>query len=166
MSTRTGISRSQVRDSSNHNKMTSGGLEKAFDRVPRRVIEWASRRCGVLEALVKAVMKMYKGAMTKVRCGNTFSESFPGEVGVHQGSVLSLLFFAIMIYAVWEDCKKEGLWNMLYVDDLVLTGEMMEQLEELFVRWRRAFEGKGLKVNVGKTKVMQKQVMGRVLQSK
>ena len=31
------------------------------------------------------------------------------------------------------------------------------------VRWRRAFEGKRLKVNIGKTKVMQKQVMGRVL---
>ena len=37
-------------------------------------------------ALVKAVMKRYEGAITKVRCGNTSSESFPVEVGVHQDS--------------------------------------------------------------------------------
>ena len=84
--------------------------------------------------------------------------------------LLSLLFFSIVIDAAWEDCKKEGLYAccmlMLYADDLVLTGETMEELEELFVRWRRAFEGTGLKVNIGKTKVMQKQVVERVLQSK
>ena len=68
-------------------------LQKAFDGVPRRVIEWALRRRGVPEALAKAVMKMYEGAMTKAGCGNTFSESFPVEVGVHQGSALTAILF-------------------------------------------------------------------------
>ena len=130
-------------------------LEKAFDRVPRRVIEWAMRRRGVPELLVRAVMKMYEGAETKVRCGNTLSDSFPVHVGVHQGSVLSPLLFAVVIDVLSEDCRKDGLWNLLYADDLVLMCETIEELEELVLAWKVAFEGKGLKVNMAKTKVMQ-----------
>ena len=37
-------------------------LEKAFDRVPRTVIEWALRKSGVNERLVRAVMRLYVGA--------------------------------------------------------------------------------------------------------
>ena len=33
-------------------------LEKAFDRVPRRVMEWAMRKKGLREILVKAVMSL------------------------------------------------------------------------------------------------------------
>ena len=40
-------------------------LEKAFDRVPRRVMEWATRKKGLPEILVKAVMSLYEGAQTK-----------------------------------------------------------------------------------------------------
>ena len=40
-------------------------LEKAFDRVPRRVIEWALRVKKVEERLVKVVMEMYEGAKTQ-----------------------------------------------------------------------------------------------------
>ena len=130
-------------------------LEKAFDRVLRKVIEWVMRRRGVPEVLVKAVMKMYEGAKTKVRCGNTLSESFPVEVGVHQGSVLSPLLFAIVIDVLSEECKRDVLWNLLCADDLVLMAETMKELEELSVGWKQAFEGKGLKVNMTKTKVLQ-----------
>ena len=41
-------------------------LEKAFDRVPRKVVEWAMRKLGVEEWLVRAVMAMYKHAIGKV----------------------------------------------------------------------------------------------------
>ena len=44
-------------------------LEKAFDKVPRRVMKWAMRKKGLLEILVKAVMCLYEGAETKVRVG-------------------------------------------------------------------------------------------------
>ena len=32
-------------------------LEKAFDRVPRKVLEWAMRKKGIPEVMVRAVMK-------------------------------------------------------------------------------------------------------------
>ena len=42
-------------------------LEKAFDRVPRKVVEWAMRKLSVEEWLVRAVMAMYKHARTRIR---------------------------------------------------------------------------------------------------
>ena len=36
-------------------------LEKAFDGVPKKVVEWAMIRKGIPEALVRAVMSLYKG---------------------------------------------------------------------------------------------------------
>ena len=63
-------------------------LEKAFDRVPRKVMEWAMRKRGLPEAIVRAVMSLYEGARTRVRVGSELSEEFEVKVGVHQGSVL------------------------------------------------------------------------------
>ena len=44
--------------------------------------------------------------------------------------------------------------EMLYVDDLVLMSETVEGLREKIWKWKEAFESKGLKVNLGKTKVL------------
>ena len=42
-------------------------------------------------------------------------------------------------------------WELLYADDLVLIAESEDKLRV----WKKGFEEKGLKVNVGKTKVMR-----------
>ena len=126
-------------------------LEKAFDRVPRKVMEWALIKKGWAEVLVQAVMSLYEGSRTKVRVGSGTSDEFGVRVGVHQESVLS----------------REGLLNeILYADDLVLMSESLENLRERFQRWRRALEGKGLKVNVGKTKMMVSGTEGEITSSK
>jgi len=44
-------------------------LEKTFDRVPRKVMEWAMRKRGLPAALVRAMMSLYEGAKTIVRVG-------------------------------------------------------------------------------------------------
>ena len=80
----------------------------------------------------------------KVRVGSETSKEFWVQVGVHQGSVLSLLIFAIVGDVVTEHAR-EGLLNeILYVDDLVLMSESMDDLRERFQKWRSALEGKGL----------------------
>ena len=43
---------------------------------------------------------------------------------------------------------------LLYADDVVLLADTMEELTEKLKRWRTEMEGKGLRVNLGKTKVM------------
>ena len=81
---------------------------KAFGRVPRRVMEWAMRKKGLPEIIVKAVMSLYEGAETKVRVGLGLSEEFSVKVGVHQGSVLSPLLFAMVIDEATENARKGG----------------------------------------------------------
>ena len=49
-------------------------LEKAFDTVPRKVMEWALRKKGLAEVLVQAVMSLYEGSRTKVRVGSGTSD--------------------------------------------------------------------------------------------
>ena len=69
-------------------------LEKAFDRVPRRVMEWAMRKKGLPEIMVKVVMSLYEGA---VGVTSGLSEEFSVKVGVHQGSMLWPMLFAMVI---------------------------------------------------------------------
>ena len=37
-------------------------MEKAFDKVPRKVVVRATRKKGLLEVMVRAVMSLYDGA--------------------------------------------------------------------------------------------------------
>ena len=83
-------------------------LEKAFDRVPREVIWWALRQKGVMEREVRAVMEMYEEVETSVKLEGEMSEWFKIKVGVHQGSVLSPLLFAIVMDAVTENVGKRN----------------------------------------------------------
>ena len=117
-------------------------LEKVFDRVPRRVMEWDMKKKGLPEILVKAVMSLYEGAETKVRVGYGLWEEFSVEVGVQQGSVLSPLLFAMVIDEVTENARKRWMKQMLYADDLVLMGKTMEELRENFDEWREALKQK------------------------
>ena len=75
-------------------------LEKAFDRVPWKVIWQALRKLGVEEWIVRLVQGMYANARSCVHVGEGYSEEFEVKVGVHQGSVLSPLFFIIVLEAL------------------------------------------------------------------
>ena len=85
--------------------------ENAFDRVPRKVVEWAMRNEGIPEALDRAVMSLYKGAKTKV--GTHISEEPEVDVGVHQGSDLSPMLFAIVIDVATNEIKESTLQEIL-----------------------------------------------------
>ena len=54
-----------------------------------------------------------------------------------------------------EDTTDSSLMELLYADDLVLCGESLNQAMDKFERWKNAVKGKGLRVNVDKTKGMQ-----------
>ena len=98
-------------------------MEKAFDGVPRRVMEWAMRKKGLPEILDNAVMSLYKEAETKVRVGSGLSEEFCVKVTAHQGYVLLPLLFAMVIDEVTENARKRWINQILYADELVLMGE-------------------------------------------
>ena len=121
------------------------------------------RKKGLPEVIVRAVMSLYHRPKTKVQLGSELSQEILVQVGVHQGSVLSPLLFAIAVDVISENAR-EGLINEIsYADDLVLMSESMENLKAKFLKWKEAFESKGLKVNLTKTKVMVSGSKGEVL---
>ena len=129
--------------------------EKAFARVPRDVIWWAMRKLGIDEWLVCLVQSMYKDVRSRVRVGDGYSEEFGVGVGVHQGSVLSPLLFIMVLEALSREFRTGCPWELLYADDLMSSAESMEELLIKVQTWKTEMEKKGLRVNMGKTKIME-----------
>ena len=82
-------------------------IEKAFDRVSGKVKEWAMRKKGLPEVIVRAVMSLHHGTKTKVQVGSESSKELLVQIGVHQGSVLSPLLFTIAV-DVFSENAREG----------------------------------------------------------
>lgn len=130
-------------------------LEKAFDRVPREVVWWALRLLGVEEWLVSVIMAMYEDVKTSVKVKGGESAAFEVKVGVHQGSVLSPLLFTMVLEALSREFRGGLPWELLYADDLALMAESEDELRQQIKMWKGGMEEKGLRVNMGKTKVMR-----------
>ena len=129
-------------------------LEKAFDRVPWRVIWWALRKLGMEEWIVRLVQGMYANVWSHVCVGEGYSKELEVKVGVHQGSVLSLLLFIIVLEALSPEFRFGIPWEDLYANDLVIIAESLEECVRRLLTWKEAMEKKGLRVNAGKTKIM------------
>ena len=134
--------------------MSFVNVEKASDRDPGKVVEWAKRKKCIPEALARAVMSLHKGAWTKVKVGTRFSEEFELNVGVHIGSVLSPLLYALVADVVTYEIIEGMIQEILYADDIIMIAASMEKQHEKFQGWKSALESKGQKVNLTKTKVM------------
>ena len=141
-------------------------LEKAFDRVSRRVMQWTLRKKGLPEILVKAVMSLYEGSKKKIKVVFKLSEKFYVVMVVHQGSVLSHLLFAIVVDVVTENARDGSIKNVLCTDDLVLMSKMMEGLKKRLLKLRSALESKKLKVKFEKIKMMVCGSEGEIIQSR
>ena len=59
-------------------------LEKAFDREYRKVLEWAMRKKGIPQVVVRSVMSLHEGTKTRVSIDSELSEEFQVKVGMHQ----------------------------------------------------------------------------------
>ena len=139
-------------------------LEKAFDRVPRKVLWWALRSLGVKEWAVRVIQGMYSNVRSRVRVNGLHSEEFGVKVGVHQGSVLSPLLFILVLEALGQGIRGQvqdqqgehvkASQELFYADDLVLIADSLEECISKLETWKNGMECKGLRVNMKKTKVM------------
>ena len=66
--------------------------EKAYDREPRKVFEWAMRNKGIPDTLVRSVMSLHEGAMTWPKMHYELSEEFEVKAGLTK-DLCFLLFF-------------------------------------------------------------------------
>ncbi|XP_022007937.1 uncharacterized protein LOC110907234 [Helianthus annuus] len=114
-------------------------LEKAYDIVPRQLI-WDSLEGRGLSGNVCAPV------------GDT--NFFPVELGLHQGSALSLFLFAVVLDELSKLIQETVPWRMLSADNIVLITETKQCLNMRVEEWRVALEGKGLRISYSKTEYL------------
>jgi exonuclease III len=129
-------------------------LEKAYDRVPREELWYCMRKSGVPEKYVRAVQDMYEDCKTVVKCAVGVTEEFKVKVGLHQGSALSPFLFAMIMDRLTDEVRQESPWTMMFADDIVISSESRQQVEEKLEMWRFALERRGMKVSRSKTEYM------------
>ena len=101
-------------------------LKIVFDMVPRKVLEWAMRKKGIPEVLVRSVMSLHVGAETRAIVDSELTEELEVKVGMHQGSVLSSFLFAVVVDVVTEFARQDALSELLYTDDLIMMSETVD----------------------------------------
>ena len=94
---------------------------------------------------MRLIQGMYANARSRVRVGEGFSKEFEVKVGVHQGSVLSLLLFIIVLEALSPEFRAGVLWEDLYADDLVIIADSLEECVRRLLIWKEAMEKKGFR---------------------
>ena len=72
-------------------------LEKAYDRIPRKIIWWALEKKGVTKRYIELVKYIYNRAITIVKTTIRETSKFSITVGLHQGSTLSPYLFALVM---------------------------------------------------------------------
>ena len=80
-------------------------MKNAFDRVPRKVIEWAMKKKDLFEVIIRAATSLYDGAKTGVMLGSAYLEEFEVKVGVHQEFLLSPLLFPTVVDVSTENAR-------------------------------------------------------------
>ncbi len=118
---------------------------------------------------VKEITSFYENANVSVQVNGELNESFNVEVGVRQGSVMSLCLFNIYMDGCTREMKvgvqdlgarlnvrgvEQPLVVGLYADDTVLLAESEGMLQRIVDEFDRVCKRRKLKVNAGKSKVM------------
>ena len=97
---------------------------------------------------------MHRNSKSVIRVNNTVGDKIDAKAGVHQGSVLSPFLFVIILQALSRECRRTLPWEMLYADDLAIIAESLVESDTRDAAWKYALEGKGLRENLAKTKLM------------
>lgn len=71
------------------------------------------------------------------------TESFPVEIGLHQGSALISYLFALIMDDIYCETQEGTPWCMLFDDDMLLMAESRVELNARLDTWKTSLEEKG-----------------------
>lgn len=66
---------------------------------------------------------------------------------MRQGSAFSPILFALLMDRLTKDVRQECPWTAMFADDIMISSESMEQVEENLEVWRSVLERRGIKVS-------------------
>ncbi|XP_047482469.1 uncharacterized protein LOC125034609 [Penaeus chinensis] len=101
---------------------------------------------GVAEKYERLVKHMYKDVTTQVRSRAGLTEKISVQGGMHHRSGLSTDVFDLVMDILANEVKEDVPWGMRFVD-VVLVATSKLDVEKKLERWRRALEGRGLKIS-------------------
>jgi hypothetical protein len=78
-------------------------LEKAYEKVPMNIMWWALQKHKVSTKYITLIKDMYDNVVTSVRTSDGYTNDFPINIGLHQGSTLSPYLFTLMMDEVTRD---------------------------------------------------------------
>lgn len=147
-------------------------IRKAFPSVPRAQLVQHLSYLGVPTRMKNAVCSILSWNKGKVRIGDVVTESFPINVGVREGGVLSpllfVLYYASVLFHVDQHCfthppcnptlergaNAATIGGLLYADDLIVFGLSRAEVQERLNRASLVLGELGLSINTAKTELI------------
>lgn len=147
-------------------------FEKAFDSLDRTVLFDVLASFGIPAKLLGIIRSMYQGANCRVIHRGVLGREFQVASGVKQGCILSPLLFLLVLDWVmtrvnnsprgiaWQHFTGARLEDLDFADDICLFASTRNAMEEKLMRLIHYGEQVGLRVNVGKSKLMRLNLPG------
>ena len=95
---------------------------------------------------MRLVHGMYANAQNQVHIGESHSQKFEVEVGVHQEFVLSPLLFIFVLVPLSCEFQSRVPWEDLYADDLVIIADSLEECVRKLLIWKEVMKSDKLVV--------------------
>ena len=93
-------------------------LEMVCDRVPTGVVYWCLPKRGIQECLTRLVKVTYEDTPSEVKTVHGQSEPVMIDVGLRQGSALSLFAFVVVLDTISNEIGRRVPWELLFADAL------------------------------------------------
>lgn len=139
-------------------------FQKAFDSLPHDAVLHKLLNIGINGKFHDTIQDMYRKTSLQVKLEGQLTPSFPAEVGVRQGDVLSPNIFKIFINDLPNTLSQNDteaptlgskhINSLLYADDLVLLSTTQAGLQASLDKLMDYCHKWGLHININKTKVI------------